>query len=487
MSARRAVSIPRIAAALFVAAAFAAGCSGSSTPSAPIIGKNSPTSFPTGHPSSPPTAPPSVTPMPTMTPTAPPNTGGTQAACILTIGTTTYAFVPGINTTTNMNELAEVTIATGSTITARGRRFVPPTLNLRGAGFARGARRLDTGPNGSPELLLNPAPNECSADQAHGDLYLISYTSPVVNVVHVDPTTAAMSLAATYTSDASSSIGFSGGDCNICGIAFDPNQNGFIIATATGYELYAGFRASNPGTKLNEIAAVPPAENFGFDATTDQIWSPSYLSPPLTAQLINVVGGAVYNQSPLPTTYSEPDQGAVDASTQLAVSDEEFSRTLYLVPLNQATLNSPSAGEFSDAGATTINLTTTIGSGCCPDSYIAINGTSHLMLTASEFGTAIGVVQLPTSVTASGAPALGDYDESNIPGGALTLPGDPHAASTFNLGSESYGLLFDSTNSVVFVIDLQKLLATPRMSAGSHDIPASYDLIGNSVLFEIKI
>ncbi|MBD5635253.1 MAG: hypothetical protein IAI49_12320, partial [Candidatus Eremiobacteraeota bacterium] len=230
-----------------------AACSGQSgQPVAPILTSANPTQTPRTSPVTPaPTATPKATATPTTKPTATPTpkasptavaVSGAQAACVLTLGSNTYAFVPGTIASpavdANTVGLAEVKVSSGAGILSRTRptirsaRIAPNTQGPRPrAARSRGLHSFDVGAGGNTILPLTPAPQECAADVAHSDLYIINYLSPTINVVHVDPATAAMSLLATYTTDASSLIGFSGGSAEILGVAWDTKDNGLIVAT----------------------------------------------------------------------------------------------------------------------------------------------------------------------------------------------------------------------------------------------------------------
>jgi hypothetical protein len=473
---------------LSVALAACGGQSGS--PPEPTVPTTAPTAAPSGavptptpkHTATPaPTATPTLKPTPTPTPT-PATVSGAQAAAVLTIGSTTYGFVPGTIAAPAADAgavgLAEVQISTGTTILSRHRttlahaRVAPNTQGQRPRAAARFTRvhTLDTAAGGSPILTLSPAPQECAADVAHTDIYCISYASPIVNVVHVDASTAAMSLVATYTTDAAGLIGFSGGTATILGEAWDQTDNRLIIATASGYELYGGARSATPNAKIRQIATVNPSENFGYNSATNTIWSPSYLTT-LHGMLINVSTGTQYALTPLPTGYVEPDHGAIDSSTNLAVASEEFTYDLHLIPLSQNVLNSPAAGQFSNPNATTISMLTSQANGCCPDSDISIDSATHLLFSAVEFGSGVGVVALPT--TGAGTPALRDYVFAALPpngsSGVPSLPGDPHATATFNVGAAGpYGLSFNDAYDTLIVVDMRAALAAPRLAGDPH-------------------
>jgi hypothetical protein len=414
---------------------------------------------------------------------------------VVALNGSTYAFVPGLIASpaadAGMVGVAEVTISTGTTIEARRRMgslhgsslankrdHVMPQPRQASAAYVRAARhREDFGAGGSPILLTAPSPQECAADTVNGDLYFINYSSNIVNVVHVDPTTLAMSLFASYATDATGTVGFSGGSATIVGIAWDPVDGGLIVATPTDYELYSGARAATPNTKIKTIATIVPSENFGYNSVTDQIWSPSYLgetaaSPSPNLTLVDIPSGNQYALNILPSTISEPDQGAVDSSDNLAVATEEESYTYYLVPLSQNVLNAPTSGEFTNPNVVTVSPTTSTDERGTDE---AIDATSHLLFSAAEFGSGVGVVQLPSSAT--GTPALVNYvyaelpDDPSTPGSPPELWGDPHAAATFNLAASGpYGLTYDENVNgapdTVIVLDLRATLAAPA-SGGS--------------------
>ena len=129
--------------ALFAAASTLSACGGSAAPVQPIRGSGGAT----------PTPKPTPTPV-TAAPTPPPS-GGVSVACVLTLASTgkTYAFVPA-NSATNAQEypdsLAEVTIATGTTIAGSRRSAaqlaapLPPSLRAIPAAW-RAALRDDDG------------------------------------------------------------------------------------------------------------------------------------------------------------------------------------------------------------------------------------------------------------------------------------------------------------------------------------------------------
>ena len=481
---------------LFVAAAAVSACSNSSTPAAPFRGPSGgPTPTPT--PAKPTPTPTSAvpTPTPSVTPTPPPSSGGSEAACVVTLAGTgnTYAFVPASSATDSQgypDSLAEVTIATGTTISSKhsrmlpknGRRFYTRNVGGRTIHIAAGAV--------SPLLPLTPGPSECGADLTHSNLYLISNgtiypASPVVNVVNVGAT-GTMTQTGTFTTDATVGVGFSGGTFDITGIVYDGTDSAVVISSSVGYEMYG---PTTPFSQIKVIDTAPagPAENFGYNPTTDQVWSPTY-SGTLSASLVDLRSGVSYLNSALPTDFEEPDSGAVDSSTNIAIAPAEGPGLLYLFNLNAATLAAPN---FS-APATTFTLANVDSS---VGTYIpasAVDAASHIAFLSGEFGTTdFCAAQLPTAPSTA-APTVSDYVCANFPNTPddqpFSSPYDPHATSTFDLGGVSYGLMFNVQDDYVAVINLAKFLAAPReASPNQNTVMPTYDLVANNVVYYIPI
>ncbi|MBV8245489.1 MAG: hypothetical protein JOZ38_06185, partial [Candidatus Eremiobacteraeota bacterium] len=250
------------------------------------------------------------------------------------------------------------------------------------------------------------------------------------------------------------------------------------------YELY-----NSTGTKLKTIAA-PAAENFGYNASTNQIFSGQY-SNQTTIDLDDVASATRYSLSPTPADLSEPDSNGVDQSTNIGITPNEFTNgstaTLFMVNLNGISLNSPSAGMFTGTVGE-VPLTSSLG-GTCDTliSDLSVDSVAHLVFFFGEFCSQIGVGQMPTS---SGAPlTMSNYVFANLPqlpsdAGTWSGAGDPHAIATFNLAPvcSDCAAMFDATRSWVAIIDLNKLLAAPRDTTDTHLVSASYDLVGNGVV-----
>jgi hypothetical protein len=472
-------------AAFAVAAGAISGCGGSAAPAQPVFGGGG---RPTPTPHATPT--PTVGPTGAPTPTPPPSGGGVAAACVLTLAGTgkTYAFVPAFSAADSQgypDSLAEVTIANGTTIAGTHRhaaqiarryhRISAPTQR-------QGARRatIAAGAAVSPVITFTPSPAECAADSAHSTLYLMSNgtsypASPIISVVTVNPSTAAFSFLTDFTTDAATEFTYSGGSFDISGIAYDPKQSGVIISSSTGYEVYGG---TSPYSKLKSITGNP-SENFGFNPVTDQIFSPTYADYPTDLGLADLGSLSYFTNSADPSDLTIPDAGAVDSLTNVGLSPSESAEAEYMVNLNGFTT---SAGTYTPVGQATLVITGPLVSGITEQTDaglndVAIDSPTHLAFLAGEFGTTgFCVVAMPTSIP-SGAPAASDYACATFPttpdAAEFNAPFDPHATSTFELGTKPYGLMFNQQDTFVAIIDLQAMMSAPRDPGDPHAVTSA--------------
>ncbi|MBV8245603.1 MAG: hypothetical protein JOZ38_06760, partial [Candidatus Eremiobacteraeota bacterium] len=204
--------------------------------------------------------------------------GGSGAIAILTINGTTYAFTP------SGTGVAQVEVSNGSTISSTARQILA----------TRKKQSI---------ISVSPVPDECTADPTKGYVYCIGFNSNVVTVLNANVVPAVQ--LSQFTTDApAGGVPYSAGSCTICGALFDPTDKAVVISTGNGYELY-----NSSGTKLKTIAA-PVAENFGYNASTNQIFSGQYSSG-TTIDLDDVASATRYTLSPTPADLSEPDSNGV--------------------------------------------------------------------------------------------------------------------------------------------------------------------------------
>lgn len=385
--------------------------------------------------------------------------GGSGALAIYTNSAgQTFAYIP------SATGLTELLVTSGTTL---------------GSAFIRHAMSV-----GSNQIALTPAPDACSTDPVHVRLYCVAYASNVVNVLDLKPVPA--TVLATYATDATTTLSFTGGSCTICGAAYDAADDGIIIATANGYELYG----APPGNARIKTIAAPVSENFGYNAVTNQVWSPHYPGAGNTTgfDLADLASGKLYTLTPTPTGVNEPDQGAVDNGTNIGITSNEFSNDVYLLPFSQATLNAPAAAQFTDPfGQTT--LTSSLSSACNTMlDDIAVDSQAHLAFFTGEFCSPgpVGVAQLPS--TSGASPGISDWSFVNVPpvpaGVDWNEAGDPHAVATFNVPTvcADCGAIFNFDRSYLAIVDLKKLLAASRDTTDAHKVANNYDLICNGVI-----
>ena len=371
-----------------------------------------------------------------------PNSTGTAAGsvAVIEVGGDTYAFVP------NIAGVAKVKLGTGASLA------VPTAGDYR---------------------FLDPPPDVCAADWNSERVVCGGYRYDTVHVI--DAGTWNMSSHATGLATAAA---VSAGSCIVCGLLYDPADDRMILATAGGYAL---FDHNGSHTIVKTIAGLP-SENFGYDPQKNRVFSPRYgngAGPSL--DLVDVARGAVYALD-TPPPLAEPDHGAIDIGTGIAVAAEEAGAVVYLVDLNAPKLDAPAAGSFQAPQAAIWLSSSTPGR----LSGVAVEPGSHLAFLAADVGVTMAVAELPTS---SGAPlAVGDYVVTVVPptpsGTAWYGAGDPHGIAVFTLpgSSRSYGLLMNDNRRWLAVVDMQALLQAPRSPTDAHGVAAGYDLVGNGVV-----
>ncbi|HET9095182.1 MAG TPA: hypothetical protein VFN37_00860 [Candidatus Baltobacteraceae bacterium] len=399
-----------------------------------------------------------VTPA-TLTPQIVENGGGGVA--VITIGNKTYAEVP------SALGLIQTTIATGGVFPS---------------------------PSASPEstvLALNPNPDACTIAPNGGKIlaYCIAFSQLPASIDVVDLSGGMPVLTGTVATDATQLFSSSGGDCYLCGIAWDPNDSAVLVSTLNGYEFYDPVA----GKQSRATIPAPIAENFGYNPATNQIWSPQEQTNNEEEDLVDVAGSTWYAITPsLTSVLREPDAGAVDPTTNVAMSLDEFSGTTAIVPLGGAVLATPAPGA-NPPGTLTAPLAATnnimVDSGC-ETNAISIDPTKHVAFISGEYSSpdCVGAVQLPAAAPTTAfvpasymwIPQLPNTPDGNTFDSAL----DPHVAATFYLpgSGDLYGLIFNYSRSYIAVVDITKLLAAPPWASDPHQVDPSYDLFANGVL-----
>jgi hypothetical protein len=392
---------------------------------------------------------------------------------------------------------------------------------LRGAPLA-GPRRLVSSvkerTNAAPApLAITPGPDKCAPDEIDGQMDCITFTSNIISVVSYTPANvlAPLKLVGQIETDApASGVPFNdtpGTGCVICGVAYDPTDKAIVISTANGYELYSPAAAVSSPSKVTApltTTAAPISDNFGYDIATNQIFSPYYnytsnwsAAPFSNLDVVNVAAGkgTWYDLLPadVPATMNEPDAGAIDTKTGIAISPEEGSVPVYLealpVPGSAAYVaKTPTKGGPGGTYATSVAAITPSAATynqVCDMTYVATDSVEDLAFFGDQYcsGDYIALAKLPSS---SGAQlAFSSYVDAELPAlpggaGAFNAPLDPHAAVVVNLPGvcADCGLLFNYDKSYLAIVDLNKFLALAPASPNGYDVPLSTNLTTNGTV-----
>ncbi|WP_461829063.1 CARDB domain-containing protein [Aquifex sp.] len=313
--------------------------------------------------------------------------------------------------------------------------------------------------------------------------------------------------------------GFSGGSCINCGVATDPGDNRFIVASGdgfrvVGYTIQSGACDVQKTYLLSDYNIASINENFAYDPQRDWILNPEYYVPfggSAKFWIIDVTNDKVYswdkeiscaNLDPnnLQCRFSELDSISIDISTGISIIADESFLTYLLVDLGQANFNT-SNNTFS-APYTIAYLENT---SALRYTGTAIEPTTHIAFMEEEFGNGIAVLQLPSASGSNGTfpvPTNWEYNSLNLttndvcdsnPGDGNGIygwsnPGDPHGLSVFTASNNgvAYGIAISDTKDCIAVVDLQKFLNAPK-APNTDYVDPNYDLFSNGVLYYIKI
>jgi len=277
------------------------------------------------------------------------------------------------------------------------------------------------------------------------------------------------SITGTIDSGVTSYASFSGGECIFCGALVDYKRGKAIFSAADGFKI---LDLKNTSAGLTTIAAEA-AENFAYDVENNWIIAPSYVQYPPSIQIIDLNNNTVYKYSGnIP--FSEPDAAAVDPVTKIAIITDEDSADFVAMNLKEAKFD-------STAKTFTAPATQFQAQGYPPRmTGASIELTTHILFLNEEFGTGIGIMQLPTAAI-SGAPTLSGFKYGIID---QTLPdssywynnGDPHGIAVFAsiVDNKPFGFLLSDSKKYLAQIDLSAFLAktetNPTSTPGLVDV-----------------
>lgn len=304
--------------------------------------------------------------------------------------------------------------------------------------------------------------NSCAGNPATGESVCVANNA---HVYHLNPS----NVPTVLTSGSNATTGFSGGSCQNCGVAVNALTNQAVIAMG-----HAGSPSNSAlqtldlstnlfGTPLDLFQEV--SEDISIDPTRGYILSPNESSHYGIVQ-INSLSGAFNGEfdravSPFGTW----DSAAEDCTTGIALTVGEFSNTVYMADLTQASFTAGTPGSWTGPQS----QTTIIGSYSAGLSGVTVApGTAHLATVTGEFGgSSFAVLQLPAT-SGSGTPSIVDYAYVTcINGFAAGL--DPHTVTAYTSPNDGKAYTVFASGpppATLAVVDMAAVLARPRGGDG---------------------
>jgi hypothetical protein len=308
-------------------------------------------------------------------------------------------------------------------------------------------------------------------------------------------------IVETLSSGGGGEVEFSGGLCTTCGVAVDPVSGNAVISVSTldgfgGYQVFnlASHVLGNVIEDGNGIAEhfaltpssgglliLSPPEDY-FIGESDPDFNIVDIAPP---SFTNPASDTVYDFADNSALFGTAlDAVAID-STGIVYAPDEFTGNLFLADLSNAAFNNSSTPPTWNAPNQIQVLTELSLEDMCG---LQVAFGVHEALVEEEFDdNAFGAIQLPSSSSAGTAPSAPDWVMAVMPndpsGNPWFNPLDPHglvaaftsyALSSGNItvgNAHGMGFLINAARTYVAVIDLDALLAAPRLATsgpGSH-------------------
>jgi hypothetical protein len=337
---------------------------------------------------------------------------------------------------------------------------------------------------------------ECSSDEKHLRVLCGAFSSSQL----MDITASGGGGAdVEFDSGAIGKLTFSGGQCTICAIAFDPKDTAFIVedpnngGTTTGFCFpgepgqYQRFGENSHAVDMT-ITDPDANENPGYDYVSNRVFSPAYCAnfgSPQTLEVADFNTGKLYTSDTTFSSVSLPDSGNTDVVTHVGVGPNESGNVFTTWDVGTAAFHTST---FTVSGSSQVLATNTTGCGDDNDEN-ATDSVLHLTFITGEFCNGgvetLGFLLLPT--TSSGL-TISDWAYAKIPntpdGAAWNASHDPHPIAAFNdpVNCPDCAIFENLTGTWIGVVDLNLLKAAPRSASDTHSIDPSYDLIANKVL-----
>jgi hypothetical protein len=367
---------------------------------------------------------------------------------------------------------SSLAVVAGTTVTA----YVPngfwesgttgiKVVNLEGAAF-------------ETSIATPGAVNSCAADSTTGEVICSE------NTANVDLITGS-TLNSTVVSGSNAYVGFSGGECENCGVGVNAANHTAVIEE--GYNpspvgsavQVLNLAGAHPGTfnPVFPLQGAKVSEDLSIDSGRNLILSPSESG---YYELLKIGAGNALTEYNSSFIGGEMESAAEDCTTGIALASSEGSDDVYITDLTQATFTPGSPGSWTAPGGYESLNDGGYSAGTCGLSTAP--GTGHLAVVTGEFGgNSFSALQLPAT-SGTGTPALVDWAYTNMPptpdGNTFSAGYDPHTVTAYTSpnNNKSYGVFADfifGTPNYVGVVDLACVLALPRVSVGSHIVDNS--------------
>lgn len=396
---------------------------------------------------------------------------------------------------TNSNKTLNACLPTSSLAVALGKNVTAYVPRGYWSGGATGVQVVPIEGGGTPSLVSTPnVVNSCASNPASGETVC---TANNTDIYRITGTT----LNSVLKSGSTSTAGFSGGSCNNCGVAINALTNtAYISMGVASSPSQGGVQPLNLNSGV--LGPVFPmqhyvSENISVDPGRNLLLTPGEDGNYGLIQL-NATGAPVAEFANTSITGGEFDSAAEDCTTGLALASDEFTSNVILADLSQSSFT-PGVGGSIGTWSAPSKVVTLNGSFSAGTNGISVApGSSHLGVVTGEFGgQSLAVLQLPsTTATGGTVPGLVDYAYvvtlPNTPDGQSFSAGfDPHTITAYTSPNDGkpYALIADwvsGTPSYVAVIDLQALIAAPRVP-GSHSVDlTAFNLLTSGAVRYVK-
>lgn len=306
--------------------------------------------------------------------------------------------------------------------------------------------------------------NSCAGNPATGEAVCVANTT---HVYHISAT----NTVTTLTSGANTFAGFSGGDCENCGVAVNTLTNQAVITegytpSASGSAMQVlnlsndTFMAPFPvAREVSENIQVDPFDSVILSANEDNFYN--LISFNTSGTLTAEYGMAASDPG------GELDSSAMDCATRIAIAPGEFTNNIVLSDLTKATYTAGTPGSWT-APTATVSIIGSYSAGLSGSAVAP--GTQHLGVVTGEFGgSSFAVLKLPATSGTGAAPALVDYAYVPCVTG-MSAGYDPHTLTAYVSPNDgkSYGLFsnWDFSPPNLLKADLAGILALPREGDG---------------------